>query len=121
MNAMPSETHLVPSGEDTLLRVKVTPRARASRLGPAVAGKLRVMLAAPPEKGKANAELISLLAGCLQVPKSDIIIKSGAGSRDKLVLIRRVPAEEVQRRIQDALRSELPRGAASEQRRPSHD
>lgn len=51
---------------------------------------LRVRLAAAPDKGKANAELIEYLAGRLGIRKSALELESGQTSRRKTVL---APAE----------------------------
>jgi len=47
----------------------------------------KIAIAAAPEKGKANTELIKFLAKELKVLKSRLIIISGAGERTKLVKI----------------------------------
>jgi len=46
---------------------------------------LKARVAAPPEDGKANTALISLVAQALDVRKSDVRIASGAASRLKTV------------------------------------
>jgi len=46
-----------------------------------------VHLKSPPVDGKANAELIQVLAKLFDVSKSSIRIKSGASSKSKLVEI----------------------------------
>ncbi|AHJ30475.1 hypothetical protein NSP_41750 [Nodularia spumigena CCY9414] len=46
-----------------------------------------VRLKSPPVDGKANEELIKLLAEKFHVPKSHIRIKSGVSSRQKLIEI----------------------------------
>ncbi len=48
---------------------------------------LRVHLAARPEKGKANKELVKVLADYFSVKKSDVRIISGARSRSKKIQI----------------------------------
>ncbi|WP_071839332.1 DUF167 domain-containing protein [Nodularia spumigena] len=50
-------------------------------------GSLIVRLKSPPVDGKANEELIKLLAEKFHVPKSHIRIKSGVSSRQKLIEI----------------------------------
>ena len=50
-------------------------------------GSLTVQLKSPPVDGKANRELVELLAKELDVSKSRIQIKSGATSRNKRVEI----------------------------------
>jgi hypothetical protein len=50
-------------------------------------GTLKVKIAAPPEKGKANAELRAFLAKHFEVPVRNVTILSGETSRRKLVRI----------------------------------
>ena len=50
-------------------------------------GIIKVNIAAVPEKGKANRELIKLLAGEFKVDKDKIKIVSGKSSKLKLVKI----------------------------------
>jgi uncharacterized protein (TIGR00251 family) len=71
-----------------LLRVKVIPRSAASEvIGKLADGTLKVKIAAPPERGKANEALIALLASHFRVPKSAIAIVSGHTSALKLIKI----------------------------------
>lgn len=80
------------------LAIKVTPRAaRAGVHGIEVdaAGEayLAVRVAAPPDGGKANAELIRLLAKRWGVAPRDMHLVRGAGARRKVVQIEGVPDE----------------------------
>ena len=52
-------------------------------------------LKAPPEKGKANEELMEALSELLHVPASSVEISAGATNSKKSVLIRGVSREEV--------------------------
>lgn len=74
------------------LRVQVTPKARAGRMGEVVGdgreARLRLSVTAAPHDGKANAEVIALLARSLGLPKSAFTIASGAGHREKTIAIR---------------------------------
>ena len=56
--------------------------------------RIEAKIKAPPEKGKANDELISALAALFNVPAKHIAITSGATSGRKSVLIRGVKAVE---------------------------
>lgn len=78
--------------EAVVIRLRVTPNARVETIeGPMVDGagveSLRVRVRAVPEKGKANAAVIALLAKALGVPKSAILLVSGDTGRDKRVRI----------------------------------
>jgi uncharacterized protein (TIGR00251 family) len=67
------------------LQVKVKPGARNSSLEQQPDGSWRAELKAPPVDGKANAELIALVANRFGLRKAQVKIKSGAGGRMKLV------------------------------------
>lgn len=50
-------------------------------------GSVKVAVGAPPEKGKANAELVAFLADQFGVDMQNVFIKSGGTARMKLVMI----------------------------------
>ena len=66
-------------------RIKVKPKAKQQRLIHEDDGSLTVHLKSSPVDGKANAELIKLLAKEFGVTQSQITLKSGLSSRQKLV------------------------------------
>ncbi|MEA5550794.1 DUF167 domain-containing protein [Anabaena cylindrica UHCC 0172] len=68
-------------------KVKVKPNSQQQKITEQEDGSLTVHLKSPPVDGKANEELIKLLAKKFDVPKSSIRIKSGLTSRQKLVEI----------------------------------
>jgi uncharacterized protein len=70
-----------------IIQVKVTPRARESSLTQAPDGTWVAKLKSPPVDGKANAELIALVAEHFECRKSAVSIKAGASGRMKLVQI----------------------------------
>ena len=70
-----------------ILRVKVKPNSRTSSLSQEADGTWLAHLKAPPVDGKANAELVALLAAHFKCRKSDVEIKSGASGRIKLVRV----------------------------------
>ncbi len=65
--------------------VKVKPRARRSCLDQLPDGSWVAHLKSPPVDGKANKELIALVAEHFQCPKASIHIQSGAAGRTKLI------------------------------------
>ncbi len=73
-----------------LLSVHVVPRASRSEIVGLEEETLKVRVAAPPTRGKANKELIKLLAGALGVSKSQVEIVSGQKARHKRVRVRGV-------------------------------
>ena len=70
------------------LLVKAKPNARLSSLTRQDDGTWLAQLKSPPVDGKANAELIKLLADHFDCRRADITIKAGAGGRMKLVTIK---------------------------------
>lgn len=75
-----------------LLYVKVTPNSSRTKIsGKFIDEKnqkyLKVNLAAAPEDGKANEELIKFLAKLLKIPKSKIEIMRGETSRLKTLRV----------------------------------
>jgi len=79
------------------LRVKVAPRSAKSEIAGQLAdGTLKVKIAAPPEKGKANDALIALLADHYNVSRDAVEILSGHGTPLKLVRIN-LPGETTRR------------------------
>ena len=80
--------------------VRAAPGASRERVVGVHGEALKVAVAAPPEKGKANARLLAVLAQALGVPPRDLELLSGAGSRDKRVLVRGLPLAELRARLQ---------------------
>ena len=71
----------------TVVQVKVKPQSRVSSLTQAEDGSWLAQIKSMPVDGKANEELIGLVAKQFGCAKSRVTIKSGAASRMKLVLI----------------------------------
>jgi uncharacterized protein (TIGR00251 family) len=69
------------------LQIKVKPRARVSELAQGADGTWSAKLKAPPVDGKANEELVALVARHFGCPKAAVSIKSGASGRMKLVQV----------------------------------
>jgi uncharacterized protein len=75
------------SGGRTLLGVKVVPGSSRTVVAGVWNGMLKVKVAAPPEKGKANKALAEFLAEKLGVRARDVTIVSGETSAVKQVEI----------------------------------
>jgi len=67
--------------------VKVKPNSKKQLIEEMTDGTLKVNLKSPPVEGKANKELIELLAEKFNVTKSQVQIKSGLSSKTKLIEI----------------------------------
>ena len=70
-----------------VLRIRVKPNARQSTLTEQDDGTWLAQIAAPPVDGKANEELIALVAKHFGLRKAQVSIKSGASGRVKQVRI----------------------------------
>ena len=70
-----------------IIRVKVKPNARSSSLEQLPDGSWVAQVRAPPIEGKANKELVVLVANHFHCAKSAVSIKSGTSGRIKLVRI----------------------------------
>lgn len=70
------------------LAVKVIPKAARTELaGPLAGGVWKIRIQAPPEKGKANAELCRFLARLFGVSARQVLIVSGEASSHKQLKI----------------------------------
>jgi uncharacterized protein (TIGR00251 family) len=81
------------------LWLRVHPSAARNELAGFSEGVLRVKVAAPPVRGKANQELIAFLAQKLGLSKGDFTILKGHTSRNKLISIAGLTREELNQRL----------------------
>ena len=77
----------LPTSLGYILRLTVVPGAQRTQVVGLYGDRLKVRLAAPPEKGAANRELIDFLARSLNLPKSSLKLTLGAQSRSKVVAV----------------------------------
>ena len=70
-----------------ILMVKAKPNSRVSALTKRDDGTWLAQLKSPPVDGKANAELIGLVARQFGCAKSAVDIKTGAGGKLKRVVV----------------------------------
>lgn len=69
------------------IQVRVKPNARSSSLEETEAGLWLAQLKSPPVDGKANDELVALVARRFGCARSAVSIRSGASGRLKLIRI----------------------------------
>jgi uncharacterized protein len=79
--------HSAREAPETVLSVKVKPGARVSLLTRLEGGAWLAHLKSQPVDGKANEELLSLVARHFGCPKSAVSLKSGASARTKRVRV----------------------------------
>lgn len=82
-----------------MLHVRTSPSAKRSAVIGRHGAGWKISVAAPPEAGRANSELVRLLAAVLAVSERDISIVSGLRSRDKKVAVEAIEAAEVDSRL----------------------
>jgi uncharacterized protein (TIGR00251 family) len=80
-------TFFLPTTQGYVLRLTAVPGAQRTQVVGLYGDRLKVRLAAPPEKGAANRELIAFLAKALDLPKSSLKLTGGAQSRTKVVAV----------------------------------
>jgi uncharacterized protein (TIGR00251 family) len=79
-----------------IVKVRVQPKASRGAILGEHGGALKVAVTAAPEKGKANAAIVELLAKALGVPKSSVELIAGTTSRDKVFAVRSTSREAVE-------------------------
>jgi uncharacterized protein len=79
--------------------IKIHPRAKKNEMTGEVGDAFKVSLTAPPVEGKANDACIDFFATVLNLPRSSVTIASGQSSRNKVIRIVGLSAEEVRKRI----------------------
>ncbi len=79
--------------------VKVHPRAKKNAITGEVGDALKIALTAPPVEGKANEACIEFLAKVLKVPRSSVTIAAGQNSRNKVIRVAGLSAEDVRQRL----------------------
>ena len=88
----------------TSLRLRVSPGARRTELVGRHGDAWKVRVSAPPEDGRANDAVLSLLAKQLDLPRRSLEIVSGRSGRDKVVRMTGISQAESERRLEGAVR-----------------
>ena len=76
-----------------ILSLKVNPKARKNALTGIYDGHLKISVTVPPEKGKANAAVLKLLATELGLKKGDLELIAGETSQQKKVLVKQTTSQ----------------------------
>ncbi|HZU08607.1 MAG TPA: DUF167 domain-containing protein [Pseudacidobacterium sp.] len=97
---------LKESSSGVSFAVRVQPRASRTAisgvLGEGDNAALKISLTTPPVEGQANEALVRFFAELLNVPRSSVEIISGSQSRNKVVRIREMSAEQVRSRLRQS-------------------
>ena len=73
--------------EEIILKIKVKPNARKAKIVKKKDDYWKIKVKASPIEGKANQELMKVLADEFNVPLLNVEIKKGLKSREKIVRI----------------------------------
>lgn len=80
--------------------VKVHPRGKKNAITGVIGDALKLSLTAPPVDGKANEACIEFFANLLKVPKSSVSIAAGLASRNKVVRVVGISADDIRNRLE---------------------
>ena len=90
---------LQESGDIVTFAIKVHPRAKKNAIIGKLGDALKVCLTTPPIDGRANEACVEFFAKLLKVPRSSVTIASGQTSRNKVIRVAGLTAEQVRKRI----------------------
>lgn len=95
----PLSIELSETDEGILLPVSAQPGARRDGLVGVHDGRLKVAVTQAAEKGKANTQIIQVMAKALGMRKSQVQLRSGQTSRLKTFIVRGVTLDELRDRL----------------------
>ncbi len=79
--------------------IKVHPRAKKDAITGEVGDALKVSLTSPPVDGRANEAVVDYFAKLLKVSRTSVTIAAGESSRNKVLRVSGLSAEEVRARL----------------------
>ena len=79
--------------------IKVHPRARKNAISGELGNALKLSITAPPVEGRANDACVEFFAKLLKVPRSSVTIASGLTSRNKMIHVAGISAEDVRQKL----------------------
>jgi uncharacterized protein (TIGR00251 family) len=81
------------------LKIKVVPGASRTEIVGLLGDAIKVRVAAPPEGGKANREVVAILAARLGLPLARVTVLSGQSSPAKVIGLVGVEENEAKARL----------------------
>jgi uncharacterized protein len=79
--------------------IKVTPNAGKNNVIGLVNGVWKIKIAAPPDKGKANKELVAFLSNVLGIKKDNIEIITGHIGHHKIIGVSGLSQGEIMKKL----------------------
>jgi len=92
---MAETVKIVKHAEGALVELRVRPKAGRTAIGDVHEGRLRVFVSAAPEKGRANAAVVKLMAKKLGVAAGSLEVVRGRTGRDKTLLVRGLTPDQI--------------------------
>ncbi|WP_417733084.1 DUF167 domain-containing protein [Rosistilla oblonga] len=89
-----------PRENQLIFAIHVSAGSRRNEVGGQHDGALRVAVTQAPEKGKANAAIIKLLAKTLGISKSQLEIISGDTHRRKTIAAAQIDPQQIDQQLQ---------------------
>jgi hypothetical protein len=86
------------------LRLRISPGAARSEIVGRHGDGWKVRVRAAPERGRANDDLLELLADVLGVPRSSLDLVAGVSARDKVIEVQGLTLSEAEAHLEDRRR-----------------
>ena len=86
------------------ISIKVVPGSSQNTIAGWLGESLKIKVKCPPESGKANKAVITLLASQLNIPKTTINIISGGKSSHKILEINTLTEKEIMDKINSIIK-----------------
>ncbi len=83
------------SKSSVLIKIKAKPNAKAQSVQIIHNQYVKVQVKSPPDKNKANEEIVKIISKLLNISRSSVSIKRGLTSRDKLLEIKGISMDEI--------------------------
>jgi hypothetical protein len=97
------DDYLLETEDGVLLRIVVKPNSRKREVILDELGNyIVVAVKSPPTKGKANKELIKVLADFFNLSKSSLLLTAGHTSGDKTILIINHSVNKIRKRLKES-------------------
>ena len=88
-------------GKYALIKVHVNPNAKKTAVVGMHGDAVKIWIAEPPVKGRANKELLKFIAKKLNISKEYVSIRSGSSSRKKTVAVQGIRTEDAMKKLLD--------------------
>jgi uncharacterized protein (TIGR00251 family) len=97
------EKVLSQNADGVILRLYVQPGSRRASVIGLHDDRLKVAVTAPPDRGRANAAVVRLIADVFQLARTDVQILRGDVSRQKDLFLARRCVDDVRRVLDDLI------------------